>query len=167
MSGLLGRLINGKVFDFSSIKISVNGPIFTNVQEISYSDSLEPGILRGTSALKQGRTRGEYNAEGSISIYKGDAAVLKTALAALGLGGFMEAEFDIIVTYAEVAAAVPVVDTLRGCRITNADNSHSQGSDPLQETFDLDIMEISYGGVSAVSVTAGGGIGGIVGGLLP
>ena len=80
------QLINGKTFDFSSIEITIGALSYTNVTEITYSDSLEPGILRGTSAKKKGRTRGEYNAEGSITVYKADLASILAELAALGEG---------------------------------------------------------------------------------
>lgn len=162
----ISQLINGKVYDFSSIEAVAGPQTFTNLQEVSYSDSLEPGILRGTSAKKKGRTRGEYDAEGTISIYKGDLATLLQTLSALGLGGYMEAEFDINVTYSEGLDNV-VTDTLIGCRITDIEDSHSQGSDALTVSLTLDVMEISRNGLSATSGgPSGAGIGAALGGLI-
>jgi hypothetical protein len=175
--GLLGvpapfkQLINGNTFDFSSIEITIGALSYTNVTEITYSDSLEPGILRGTSAKKKGRTRGEYDAEGSITIYKADLATILAELAALGVGGYMEASFDVTVTMSEGLVSIPVTDSLVGSRITNIEDSHSQGSDALMSTLTLDLMELSRNGLSATSggpslAGAGAAIGGLIGGGL-
>lgn len=162
----IAQLINGKVFDFSSIELVAGPQTFSNLQEVSYSDSLEPGTLRGTSAKKKGRTRGEYDVEASISIYKGDLATLLGTLAALGLGGYGEAEFDINVTYSEGLDNV-ITDTLIGCRITDIEDSHSQGSDALQVTITLDVMELTRNGLSMTSGgPSGAGIGAALGGLI-
>ena len=162
----IAQLINGKIYDFSSIELVAGPQTFSNLQEVSYSDSLEPGILRGTSAKKKGRTRGEYDAEGSITIYKGDLSQLLATLAALGKGGYMEAEFDINATFSEGLDNV-MTDSLVGCRITDIEDSHSQGSDALTVALTLDVMEISRNGLSATSGgPSGAGIGAALGGLI-
>lgn len=162
----IAQLINGKVYDFSSIELVAGPQTFTNLQEVTYSDSLEPGILRGTSAKKKGRTRGEYDAEGTISFYKGDLSSLLSTLAALGKGGYGEAEFDINITYSEGLDNV-ITDTLVGCRITDIEDSHSQGSDALTVSLTLDIMEISRNGLTMTSGgPSGAGIGAALGGLI-
>lgn len=157
-----GRKINGKVYDYSSITITINGIPYQGVTEISYSDTLEPGILRGTSALMRGRTRGMYEAESSFTIYKEDLEPIKEALVALGLGGFGEAEFLITVSYSEVGSAL-ITDTIEGCRIKHQENSHSAGnSDALTAKVDLSVFRIGWNGKYAVQ----DGVGGIVGGLI-
>lgn len=146
----LGTLINGKRFDHSSHEISFDGIPNQNISEISYSETLEPGEQRGTAAGKLGRTRGVYNAEGSVTMYVEDWEALASILVAKGLGGYMEAEFVVTVTMFELTG-VPVVHTLRGCRVTSVEDSSSAGSDVREVTIQLDIMQILRGANSAVS----------------
>ncbi|NQY04497.1 MAG: hypothetical protein HRT76_14765 [Halieaceae bacterium] len=164
----VGQLINGQRYDFSSIEANFGPSSFTNFQAISYSDTLEPGIQRGQSSKKLGRTRGEYNATGSITLLKEDVPTLLAALAALGQGGYMEAVWDLTATYSGgLTDLVPTVDALIGMRITEIGDDHSIGSDVLVNELTLDIMEITRGGLSA---TAGGsslaGVGASIGGIL-
>ena len=146
---LLGQLINGHKFDYSSIEIHVGGTPFVAVQEISYSHTLEPGYLRGTAPGKLGRTRGEYNAEGSLTLYMPDYKQLCKQLAAMNpQAGYMEAVFTITVSYQEIATSSQLItDVLEGCRFTSAEHSHSQGNDALQVSVDIDIMRIIENGL--------------------
>lgn len=162
----IGSLINGKLFDFSSVEIKVGGIVNVNVSEINYSHGLDPGYFRGTSAMWSGRTRGVYDTDGSFTMYKQDYNVLTRALAALGLGGYMEAEFLITVMYREVGATLPITDQLQRCRIKHDEDSHSSGNDPIVVKADLSIFQILRDGVPAVS-PVGGSAAGIVGGLIP
>lgn len=156
MPNPIAQLINGMRYDFSSIELNILGIPFTLVTEINYSDSLEPGTLRGTSPKKLGRTRGEYDAEGSITIYKADYNQLTTLLLPLALGGgFMEAPFLITVMYQEVRSEGLITDTLRGCRIVSNDSSNSQGGDPSMMSIDLNIMEILWNGKRPVADNTG------------
>ena len=63
-------LINGVVYDHSSVEINIKGTRYLRVSGSPYSDSLEPGKLRGAAAKVLARTRGEYSAEGSFKISK-------------------------------------------------------------------------------------------------
>lgn len=164
----VAQLINGHRYDFSSIEANFGPLSFTNFQALNYSDTLEPGIQRGQSSKKLGRTRGEYNATGSITLLKEDVPTLLAALAGLGQGGYMEAVWDLTATYsAGLTDVTPVVDALIGIRITEIGDDHSIGSDVLVNEISLDIMEITRGGLSA---TAGGnslaGVGAAVGGII-
>src|SRR5688500_11317228 len=103
MLSSVGQIVNGHAMDFASIEVNINGGIkFNTFQEINYGFTAEFGKLRGNgSALVLARTRGEYEFDGNMVLYKEDAMTLVGALAVLGLGGFSEAQFDMIVTYAE------------------------------------------------------------------
>lgn len=159
-----GRKINGIVYDYSSITIVVNGVPYPGITEINYSDTLEPGILRGTSAFMRGRTRGMYEAEASFTMAKEDYNVLIKALVTLGGGiaGFMEVPFLISVSYAEATAAL-INDTVEGCRIKHNENSHSAGnSDGLVQKADLSVFRIGWNGSYGVSSTSSGTVGGLI-----
>lgn len=158
-----GRRINGKVYDISSIEVSIGSIPYEGITEISYSDTMEPGVLRGTSAYMRGRSRGMYEAEASFTIYKEDYEKIRSALVALGLGGFMEAAFQITVAYRELTGGnIPIVDTIEGCRIKHNENSHSSGNaDALLTKVDLSVFRIGWNGQYAVQ-DGTGGIGGLI-----
>lgn len=136
-------VINGLVYDHSSIEININGARYLVVSEISYSQTLEPGKQRGAAAKVLGRTRGEYDAEGSVKMSKDDGLQLIKALGA----GFMTKSFPIVCSYAE-AGQEPITDTLEGCRITKTEDS-SSGTDALETTFSLHIMNLRLNGIDA------------------
>jgi hypothetical protein len=146
----LGTIIRGHVFDFSSVTMSVEGKTqFCSFQEIHYTWSRDIGILRGNgSTMKKGRTRGEFQFEGSITMAREDATPFHRLLASLGFGSFGEAVFDLIVTYSDRLQNKPDTDTLIGCTITSSENAHSRSPDPLTVSYDIDIMDIKYNGFS-------------------
>jgi hypothetical protein len=52
--------INGLYFDWSSIEINIDGDVVVGVKEITYSDTTEPGEVRGPAPNLIGRTRAEH-----------------------------------------------------------------------------------------------------------
>lgn len=139
-------LINGLKWDYSSLEIDVAGDIYVGIKEIAWTETLEPGIVRGTSAQKLARTRGEHDAEGSMVMYYEDALELLNALG----DGYGEVSFDISVTYS--GEGVPTKKAaLLGCRITSKEITNSQGTDPSEMSFDLDIIQIEEDGLRMVA----------------
>ena len=157
-------LINGMRYDWSSVRLLLAGRRFVGVKEFNYSDKLTPGKARGTTAQIIGRTRGEYEAQGSITLYKEDWADFLSILGTLtastsGLNtatgappGFMEVAFDIVATFAESPASPVQTDTCQGCRIVNVESSNSQSADPLVVKLDLDIIMINRNGSLPLNV---------------
>ena len=140
-------LINGNKYDWSSVELDIgDAGIFTGVKEITFTHSLEPGVVRGTRAELIGRTRGEYTAEGSMVVYAEEYSEIITALG----DGYMEASFSITITYSDTNVPVQV-NRLIGCRITNVEGGGSQGTDPLEVSLDLSIFRVETGGLNAVS----------------
>ena len=134
--------INGHVYSFASIEVSVGQTIFTGFTEITYTQTLEPGIFRGTRSEKLARTRGEHNVEGSFSLVKDEYQEL---IAALG-EGYMEESLEFTVNYSELLQPT-VTDVLTGVRITSEEDSHSQGTDALVVACDMDILFMTRNGV--------------------
>ena len=137
--------INGLRYDYSSAEINVAGRVITGVKEVRYSHKLEPGKVRGTSAQINGRTRGQYEAEASITLYKQEAQELIAALGA----GYMEVAFEVVVHYADAGQPV-TTDRIVGCRIKSQENSHQEGSDALSVKFDLDVIAVIENGVEPI-----------------
>lgn len=134
--------INGHVYSFASIEVSVGQKIFTGFTEITYTQTLEPGVFRGTRSEKLARTRGEHNVEGSFSLVKDEYQELIEELGE----GYMEAAIEFTVNYSEVNSKL-ITDVLTGSRITSEEDSHSQGTDSLVVACDLDILLMSRNGV--------------------
>ena len=142
-----GRIINGNVYDYSSITITANGLPYQGIHEISYGDSLEPGMLQGTGAYPRGFTRGKYKAECKFTIGKKDFEPLKEALRRSPSGGYGETRFLITVVYKELEDADAITDLIEGCRIMKQDNSHKFGSDALVTKIDLSVFRVCWNGL--------------------
>jgi len=164
-------LINGVRYDFSAIALSATniaptagivsaasdgavptGPTFTGLKSISYSEGLKPSKVHGTSPYPIGRTRGTYEADGSIEIYRSEFDNFKGILELIGGGlGYLEVTFDLTVNYAY--GALPLTtDTVVGCRIMKSSNSGTSGSaDALTIKLDLDVMYIKHNGNPGIS----------------
>lgn len=149
-------LINGLRFDFSSVTIRIGTQLFNGVKSLKYSQTLEPGIVRGNRSQVIGRTRGPLDSEGSIELYRSEFQDLISALVALptagaGALGYMEVPFDITAVYAEVGVP-PITDVIVGARIKKHELSGQEGGDALTVACDLHVMSILMGGAGGVPV---------------
>jgi hypothetical protein len=145
MAGIAYPEINNRTYSYASVEIDVDGDLFTAVKSINYSDSLDPGELRGTAVHRLQRTDGEYKAEASmeLSLEEGYRLIKK-----LG-NGFMLKAVKVTVQYAPDNMPV-ITDEIIGCRIKKADNSNQTGADPSMIKFDLDPMYIIRDGVAPI-----------------
>lgn len=137
--------VNGIRYDFSSVECNVGGQPVTGVKSVSYKHGLKPGVVRGTSAQKNGRTRGQYDPEASLTLYKAEADEL---IARLG-NGYMEIPFDVTVHFADVGQAVTTT-LIRAARITDEEEEHEEGTDALVVKFTLDPMAVVKNGVAPI-----------------
>ena len=150
MAAISYPLVNGMRFDFSSVEITAGARIFNGVKSIKYSQTLEPGKVRGNRSQIVGRTRGPLDSDGSIELYRLEFQDLIRVLALLKPGvGYMEAPFDITVTYSETGSEV-VQDLIQGCRIKKHENNGQEGGDAITVACDLDIMMVLPGGVPPI-----------------
>jgi len=130
-------LINGVRYDFSSIVFHINGDLIIGVKEISYKNTRDRGEVRGTSLQKLGRTRGQYKAEASATIFRREFDDLVDRLG----DGYMEVVFPITVSYADDGQPL-VTDTIVGCTITEDEHSNSAGTDATEVKLTFDPMYI-------------------------
>lgn len=147
-------LINGLMYSFASIEAFFNGVPIIGITSINYKSSLKPGIARGSAPQKLGRTRGDQDADCDFEMYKLDAMAFLGIIGAFpgsqGVG-FGEGEFMIKVVYAESTSRVPmppVLDIIKGARITELSGSNAQGTDPTKSKFSCDVMDVLHNGVS-------------------
>jgi hypothetical protein len=140
MAEILSPLINGLRYDYSSAKFMFNGKRYSGIKSLSYKHSVDPGKVRGTRSQVIGTTRGEYNAEGSFEMYKAEYLDFIKDLTVGNTKGYLESFFDFTAVYEEMPSSRLVNDVGRGCRLTSAENSHSEGSDGLFVRCDILIM---------------------------
>ena len=140
-------IINGKAYSHSSCEIRIDDVPTPFIKEIKYSDNLEPGEVRGTSAQLLSRTRGDYKAEASLTFSSRGAA--EECRERWG-DGWMERIFDISVTMKEDDMST-IIDTIVKCRVKKSETGSSQGSDPNEESWELHPMYILKNGWSPIS----------------
>jgi hypothetical protein len=135
-------LINGRRHSFASIKMRIRGTERKCIKEINYSDNLDQGEERGTGPEKLGKTRGDYKAEADCTFFKKEHVKL---VAEFG-DGFMEEDFDIVVTYVETPGDGVTTDVIVGCNIAGNDAKNSQGTDPSTVACKLNPTWIKWNG---------------------
>lgn len=144
-------LVNGHRYDYTSIEINLGGVLFSGIKSINYKHSLDPGLVRGTRAQVVGRTRGQYEAEGSIEFYKNEYDAFIAQLMLLNPNfGYLEQSFDADIHYSEPLQTV-ITDRCVGCRLKNADHSPAEGNDPITVSCDLSILYIIENGKTPIN----------------
>ena len=133
-------LINGKFLDASSAVLEIDGTEYA-FKEVSYKDGLKPGSPDGSGAQRAGRTRGKYEAEASLTLYKRHCDDLVKALG----DGYFEKEFLLTVSYRDDDGLGVITDELVSCRITEIDESIS-GADGVEAKLAIDVMYLKRDG---------------------
>jgi hypothetical protein len=140
---LLYPRVNGNVFDFTSIRVFIAYEAYVGIKAVSYKHTKKRKKAYGTRAEPVGRTRGIYEASGSIELLRSEADRLIETLSADGTG-WMEKEFDIVVSMAEENQPT-TTDVLRACSIDDEDHNY-QGDEPNMVKLELDIWRIERNG---------------------
>lgn len=148
-------LINGNRASFVNLDVIANGsPIPKgSITAVNYNPTQEPGLVQGNLNVPTGRTQGYASATGSIEILLSEVNDFFVALTLDGTFAIMDVDFDMVVSYSLNDIDV-VTDTLLGCRITNADASNQQGSDPTKRMLQLSIMRVLFNGIEAFAPPA-------------
>lgn len=135
--------INGVYPQFADIEMDIEGlDPMAGFTELNYSGKLEPGAVRGNHPQKLGTTRGEYDADGSVTMLRPWFDQMVTTLG----DGWMERRFNMNVTI-RVDDSTPIVtDNLLRVRFKGHSNDGSKGSDPLMVKLDLDIELVCVAG---------------------
>jgi hypothetical protein len=144
--GLSFPLVNGHAYSFSSIEIFFGDLPIPQIsfKSINYEADLEPGEMRGTDPHVLGMTRGNHTVSGDAEIYRLAWEVLKRTLGFGGVG-YGEVFFTIVVMYAELGSPV-ITDVIRNVRITKAQMSNQQGTDPSTVKLTLKALDLNENG---------------------
>ncbi|CAH8721042.1 hypothetical protein [Paenibacillus melissococcoides] len=93
-------IINGKVYDWGDITISIPG-LSLEVQEISYDDELEKEVAYGKGQRPRGYGEGNYKSEGKLSLLRDDYDDIVQYCKSKNLGLYRLVIPKIVVSYAD------------------------------------------------------------------
>lgn len=129
--------VNGKLYDWESVGISLPSGEAVGISEINYSDERPVEERFGKGSVARGYGRKNYKASGSMTLDRDEADRLLDALG----GSFYDGKpFPITVEYANEDQP-GITDVLPGCKITKVDTSAKQDEDNAgQMKFDFKIL---------------------------
>lgn len=129
----------GTMTGWNNITINLFSRDVEGITALSYNDSMTKENVYGAGAYPIGRSRGNYEPEASITLYKEEADAIRKAAG----GRLVEiAPFDIIVQYMDKTGNI-VKDILRNCEFTNdgVEVEQSDGSITTEYTLILSHIE--------------------------
>lgn len=148
-------LIQGQMVSWAEIGVSLSiydGPSFStkDFAAIDWDDSLEPGKVRGTGPHIIGRTVGEYDANGSMTMYYSKSVEFQRALAEINpkIGLVV---FDLLVQWSPIAGEGETYTVkLVGCRLAGRQVSSAPGTDATQKVMPLSVVRVEENGLTLV-----------------
>lgn len=137
--------INRQEFTHVSLTVDVNGRKYFGVTDLSFGSERETNAVHGTGPNQIGVALGPLKHTGSMEMVKTHATRLRQAIG----DGYMSKPIVITATWRETAMSelhTAVIDAF----IKKDDTKSSQGADPVKETFELHVNQITRDGIKAV-----------------
>lgn len=136
-------VINGRRYSRASGETDLDGQTYSGVQAVKWKQSLKSKKVYGQGARAVGRTKGQKEDDGSITMLQQDWEVFKKGLAQKSPSGlsFGIVEFDTFLSYSESDADPVIERTLKGCRVEEESGGH-EGEDENKVELTLSIMDI-------------------------
>src|SRR5574343_528823 len=130
-------LINGHRYSHSSVATTIDGVKYLKgLKAINYGVTREPGEMRGSMRLPQGKTHGLVKYEASFEMYREE---YDTMCARMG-DGYMSLQFNIQVERSEVNSPV-ATDRVDNVSIKSVKHDTSEGSaDAHTVKVELDVL---------------------------
>lgn len=141
---LIKPLINGHMYQFSSIVLTVRGVPFPFITAVNYESTNESSMFYGTSKTPIGQTKGNVSHTGSLTIPATQRDALLALVTGAGARGWADTPFTVTVSYAEEGEPVST-DILEGCRISKVGHAYQQGNEPLSIDLELTVPTILLG----------------------
>jgi len=138
--------VNNNQLSWGSIRLTIDGDVFTGFTAISFADKRErvKAYGMGRHQAPRGRSSGKYTTEPvKLTGWKGSITTLRQELARRAPDGrsYGNVEFMISVIYSEPNE--PNVDIqISGCVWTGNTSSDEESADPLKEEIEIDCMAI-------------------------
>jgi hypothetical protein len=146
-------MINGKYHAWEDVTIILpNGPQ-VEAKNIEYSDERETEEVYGKGATPLGYGRGNYKAEGKLTLNLEGWHLFTLYLMAQNKGVYDLNPFPITVAYMQ-EGGVPHIDKLKQCKINKCSEKKGQGDKHFEVELDFNII----GGIVRDGVKPMGGI---------
>ena len=127
---------------WTSVTVNLLGRDLEGITELSYTDEVVKENVKGAGMFPIGRSRGDYEAEASITLFKEEVDGIRLALAP---GKRLQDinPFDIIVEYATPEGVIKK-DRIRNCEFTNDGVEVAQGDGTIATQYTLIVSHIEY-----------------------
>jgi hypothetical protein len=156
--------INSVRYQFASLELNFGIPGFgaptLGLQSIDYSDSLEPGELRGTSPAVLASTTGKYSTEAKIKLPKAESNFLVQQINSFAASnpdpttgavmGYGQLQWTATLNYYDIGQPLQT-DQLFGAKIKKMADAPKVGNEPLMVDIDLFLMALSRNGYFMVN----------------
>jgi hypothetical protein len=131
--------VNGHEYAFTSIRTTFGSFRPNALKSISYSETLEPGIVEADSPFPVGMTRGKASCEASISFATRRAyQEWIEDMISQGQSPF-ETFFTITCVYSETNVSPVLTDTIMNCRLRSA-SIDASGTDAVEVSCELSVL---------------------------
>lgn len=132
----------GVMKGWNSVTVNIMGRDVEGISAVSYNDSMEKENVQGAGPYPIGRSRGNYEAEASLTLYKEEADALKMSLPP-GKRLIDIAPFDITIEY-ENESGLILRDKIRNCEFTNDGVEVNQGDGTISTEYTLIVSHIDW-----------------------
>ncbi|QQV91581.1 hypothetical protein Peternella1_45 [Winogradskyella phage Peternella_1] len=144
MATLDTTIINkfGTMQGWNDITVNLLSRDVEGITALKYDDTVTKENVPGAGMYPVGRSKGNYEATASITLYKEEADAIKSALAT---GGRLQdiLPFDINVQYEKADGSI-VKDRIRNCEFTNDGVDVSNGDGTISIEYTLIVSHIEW-----------------------
>ncbi len=145
-------LVQGFAHDHSSLDVKLDGVSTLGVKSIEWDDSLTPGKVFGTAAQKMAETRGQYDGNSALELWKQEATELEKRLVAAHPNiGLYEIRFPIDVIILSEGGSDQTLVNIVSAKINKRAFSSAPGSDGLAYKYDMSVMYILVDGINPIT----------------
>lgn len=149
--------VNGNQLSWGSIRVTIDGDLFTGFSGIAFADKREriKAWGMGKHQAPRGRSSGKYSTEPvKLTGWKSSVQQLLLQLAARSLDtrSYGNTEFVISVIYSE-PLEMNVDVQITGCVVVGVSSSDEESADPLKEELEIDCMAIRRNGLTLFDST--------------
>lgn len=145
------KKINGNVYSWGSIVVKCDGQEFNGLYSFKFSQKRTRVKQYGTGRHQKprGRTRGKYEPNASLGVFRGTCADFINFLADQAEDGqsYGDVVFHITAQWVEDDETPMLVECF-DCVIGGEDSTDDEGNESLKDEIELDVMEIRKNGAT-------------------
>jgi hypothetical protein len=134
--------INGQLYGWGDVKVSIAGVVVTGITAIEYKEEQEKINVYGSGLYPIGHGSGRISPSASITLLEDEIARLREAAPNGRLQDI--APFDITVTFLSPNTAKIQTHVLKNCRFTDNGVSASEGDTSLSQQLTLVLSSIKW-----------------------